>query len=137
MQLVTIQLLKMIMVTQNPEVVTRRQTRSLTRSASKNAKTKSKGRRGRKKNVDSSVDNTKQLDEIVPEIANQSEDAVNKSEVPLNVSVTDEDVDLFFESLAEGPPTKVQKTATDQGHSEESLSDNQRRRTRSQKTSSV
>ena len=140
------------------EVVTRRQTRSLTRSASKDAKTKSKSRRGRKKNVDSAVDNAKQLDEMVPEITNQNEeiaavdearrldetlpvevnqsketDAVNKPEVPLNVSVADEDVDLFFESLAEGPPTKVQKTATDQGVSEESLSDNQRRRTRSQK----
>ena len=119
-----------------PVIVTRRQTRSLTRAASKNAKTKSKGRKGRKKNVDSAVDKTMQLDQIVAEKANQNEKTgdVDKAEVTLNVSVTDEDVDLFFESLAEGPPpTKAQQIATDEGGSAESLSNDQRRRTRSQK----
>ena len=119
-----------------PVIVTRRQTRSLTRAASKKAKTKSKGRRGRKKNVDSAVDKTMQLDQIEPEKANRKEETgnVDKAEVPVNVSVTDEDVDLFFESLAEGPPpTKAQQTSTKQGDSAESLSNDQRRRTRSQK----
>ena len=139
--------------------VTRRQTRSLTRSTSKNAKTKSKGRRGRKKNVDPAVDKARQSDKIVPEKAHQNEEvgavdqtcqldettpetanqsdeigAVDKPEVPLNVSATDEDLDLFFESLAEDPPpTKAQQTTTEQGDSGERLHDDQRRRTRSQK----
>ena len=67
-----------------------------------------------------------QLDEIVSEKANQNEETgdVDKAEVSLNISVTDEDVDLFFESLAEGPPpTKAQQSATEQGDSAESLSD--------------
>ena len=119
-----------------PVIVTRRQTRSLTRAASKNSKTKSKGRKGRKKNVDSVVDKTRQLDEIESEKANQNEETgnVDKAEVPLKVSVTDEDVDLFFESLAEDPPpTKARQTSTKQGDSAESLSNDRGRRTRSQK----